>query len=175
MGEATTDRRGALKGIAALFGAAAAALASVPVLGSALTPLLRRRAAKAEGGGTLAAVKLDALQVGVPRRVELVSTVRDGWTTATGVLGAVWVLKHADGRVTALSSVCPHSGCSIKLEAGGAQYACPCHDSAFGLDGVQRYGPSPRAMDPLEVQVEDGQVRVRWARFKVGVKERTEI
>jgi menaquinol-cytochrome c reductase iron-sulfur subunit len=168
---ASPDRRRAVQLLATLLGAGAAGLVTVPVLGTVLTPLLRKK----EGdGGLIEAGKIDDLQEGVPRRVELISTVRDGWTTSTGVVGAAWLLKRKDGQVTALSSVCPHSGCSIKLETKDT-YSCPCHDSAFSFDGAPLTGPSPRAMDPLTFEVHEGKIRVRWVRFKIGVKERLEV
>jgi menaquinol-cytochrome c reductase iron-sulfur subunit len=157
--------------LAALFGAGAAGLVTVPVLGTVFTPLVKKDQGEAR---LIEAGKVDDLQEGVPRRVELISTVRDGWTTSTGVVGAVWLLKQKNGQIAALSSVCPHSGCSIKLETK-ATYSCPCHDSSFSFEGAPLTGPSPRPMDPLTLEVHEGKVRVRWARFKIGVKERVEL
>jgi Rieske Fe-S protein len=117
---------------------------------------------------------LNDLQEGVPKRVELVSVVVDGWTRAVGVIGAVWLLKKPDGTVSAMSTVCPHSGCSINQKSK-TTYGCPCHDSTFQLDGTATDGPSPRPMDGLEVQVKDKDVFVKYRRFKIGVKEKTEL
>lgn len=168
---ASSDRRRVVGLLATLFGAGAAGLVTLPVIGTVLTPLLKKK----EGdGGLIEAGKIDDLQEGVPRRVELISTVRDGWTTSTGVVGAAWLLKKKDGQVAALSSVCPHSGCSIKLETKET-YSCPCHDSSFSFEGAPLTGPSPRAMDPLTLEIHDGKIRVRWVRFKIGVKERLEV
>ena len=100
-----------MKALTVFFGAALAAIAAVPVVGAALTPLIR----KPPGGSSdfLAAGSVDELEVGVPRRVELTATVVDGWSRSLGVVGAAWLLKRPDGKVEALSSVCPHSGCTI--------------------------------------------------------------
>ena len=103
---ATSDRRGFLKILAGLFGGGIAAIAAVPLLGSALTPLLRK---KDDDGNLIKAVPEKDLIVGVPRRVELTAVVVDGWTRAVGVVGATWLLKKADGSISALSSICPHS------------------------------------------------------------------
>jgi menaquinol-cytochrome c reductase iron-sulfur subunit len=165
------QRRGFLKLLAGLFASGVAALATVPVVGAALTPLLKP---KADDGGLLRAASLADLVEGLPKRVELVSTVVDGWTRAVGVVGAVWLLKKPDGTVSALSTVCPHSGCSIGQKSKSS-YGCPCHDSTFQLDGTATEGPSPRAMDPIEVQIKGKDVWVRYRRFKVGIKERQEI
>ena len=168
---ADPDRRGFLKALAGVFTAALTAAAAVPVVGTVLTPLLRKKPSE---GGYLPAGKLEGLVVGLPKRVELINTVVDGWARSVGVVGAVWLLKNPDGSVSALSSICPHSACSIGLKSKET-YGCPCHDSAFGFDGKPLSGPSPREMDPLTVKVQDGQVMVRWARYKVGVKERQEL
>ncbi len=168
---ADSDRRGLLKALAGFLAAGLAAAGSVPVVGSVLTPLLTKLP---RPGGFLPALQLDQLETGVPKRVELKSTVVDAWARAVGVVGAAWLLRKPDGSVSALSSVCPHSACSIGLKSKDA-FGCPCHDSSFSFDGKPTSGPSPRAMDPLEVQVKNGQVSVRWARFKIGVKERQEL
>ncbi len=165
---ATSDRRGFLKILAGLFAAATAALATVPVLGAALTPLLRKQE---DDASLIKAVAEKDLIPGVPRRVELTAVVVDGWTRAIGVVGTAWVMKKADGSISALSSVCPHSGCSIGQKTKET-YGCPCHASAFSFEGVPLEGPSPRTMDPLPVEVKDGTVYVKWLRFKVGVKDR---
>lgn len=165
---ATSDRRGFLKILAGVFGSAIAAAATVPVLGAALTPLIRR---KEDDANLIKAVPEKDLVVGIPRRVELTSVVVDGWTRAVGVVGAAWLLKKPDGSISALSSICPHSGCSIGQKTKET-YGCPCHASAFSFDGTPLEGPSPRTMDPLTVEVKDGSVFVKWMRFKVGVKER---
>lgn len=167
----TAERRSFLKLLSGAFAALAAALATVPVLGTVVTPLLQP---KADEGGLLRATSLSELQEGVPRRVELVSTVVDGWTRQVGVVGAVWLLKKPDGTVSAMSSVCPHSGCSINQKTK-TTYGCPCHDSTFQLDGAATDGPSPRPMDTLSVEVKEKDVYVRYKRFKIGVKEKAEI
>lgn len=165
---ANPDRRGFLKVLAGVFGAGIAAIATVPLLGAALTPLLRR---KEDDGSLIKALPVKDLIVGVPRRVELTAVVVDGWTRAVGVVGAAWLMKKEDGSISALSSVCPHSGCSIGQKTRQT-YGCPCHASAFSFEGVSLEGPSPRTMDPLPVEVKDGTVFVKWMRFKVGVKDR---
>ena len=164
---ANSDRRRFLKLLAAVVGSAAAAVTSLPVLGAILTPLLKK---KDDDGSVLHALAEKDLAVGVPRRVELVATVIDTWTRSVGVVGAAWLLKTPDGKITALSTICPHSGCSIGQQSKNT-YSCPCHKSLFALDGTPQEGPSPRPMDPLPVELKDGAVWVKWLRYKVGVKE----
>ncbi len=166
------SRRGFLRALLGLLAAAIAGIVSIPVVGAALSPLLappRREPGRLSPAGLLA-----DLLVNVPKRVDLVSTVLDGWTRSDGIVGAVWLMKKPDGTVSALSPVCPHSGCSINLGAKET-FSCPCHASAFTLEGKPLTGPSPRSMDPLEVVIRDQQILVRFARFKTGTSAREEI
>lgn len=150
-----------------------ASLAGAPVLGAVLSPLLRREV-KTDQEGFLPAIALAELEVGVPKRVDLVSTRVDGWARSVGVIGSIWLLKREDGSVTGLSSVCPHSGCTISL-ASRDRYSCPCLTSSFALDGKSLEGPSPRARDPLQLEVRDKVVFCRHARFRQGQTAREEI
>ncbi len=168
------SRRGVLKLLSTGLGALVAAVAALPVLGAALSPLLQPK--RKDAGGFLPAIRLADLPLNVPKRVELVSTVIDGWTRADGVVGAVWLIRTGEREVRALSTICPHSGCSINLSTTNT-FACPCHTSAFSLEGTPLSGPSPRPMDPLSVEIrgDDRMVYVRYARFKQGTPTREEI
>ena len=119
------------------------------------------------------AVALDALGP-VPVRVPLVAkTVRDAWSATADVpLGAAWVRRGADGKVHALSSVCPHLGCAIGFDRAKNQYVCPCHDSSFSATGDKLHGPSERGLDPLVTTVEGGRVKITWQRFRLGTPNR---
>ena len=60
------------------------------------------------------------------------------------------------GEVKAFSAVCPHEGCSVGVDDDG--FSCPCHGSAFELDGSLRQGPAREGLSSYAVQVVDGQV-----------------
>jgi Rieske Fe-S protein len=79
------------------------------------------------------------------------------------------------GKLVALSTVCPHLGCGIDYVADKKQFLCACHKSWFHLDGSVDEGPSPRAMDELEIDVDEKLVSVRYRRFKQGVEEKEPI
>ena len=106
-----------------------------------------------------------------PFKAELRAPVRDGFFTTLQEFGAVWLRRGAGGEISALSATCPHLGCGIGPDGKGG-FACPCHDSRFGLDGSYLKGPSPRPMDPLPVRVEEGRVLVQALRFTTGARER---
>ena len=66
--------------------------------------------------------------------------------------------------------------CAVDRDPGGEHaFKCPCHDSAFGLDGNVINGPSPRNLDPLQVRTEQGRVLLRFARFEPGARQHREV
>ena len=65
----------------------------------------------------------------------------------------VVVARLTDGRFHAVSGVCTHLGCSIRLEQSGGrtEFACNCHDSRFDLDGVNLSGPATSPLRTFNV------------------------
>lgn len=59
------------------------------------------------------------------------------------------IVQNEGGVYTALSSECNHAGCSVNL--AGAQFKCPCHGSAFALDGALIKGPATLPLLALTV------------------------
>ena len=164
-------RRVFLKWMAAIAGGAAAIVAAVPVLGAALFPIRNRTVT--EGGGFIPVGDVSELTQGAPLKAAVRATRVDGWSQTKGVeLASVWLEMKPDGSVKAFSSICPHLGCSVDYLADSGTFNCPCHGSVFAQDGRVVSGPSPRAMDPLETRVEDGQVLVKFERFVCGTPDR---
>jgi menaquinol-cytochrome c reductase iron-sulfur subunit len=165
-------RRGFFGWVAAGLAAVGAALVGIPGLAFVVDPLLRG------GGGTDRWFRLGPAEgIGKePSPAPVVGDQVDAWTRAEDqVLGTVWLRRKEDGELMALTAECPHLGCKIGLTDDGDMFTCPCHESGFGLDGEVLYGPSPRAMDPLEIRVVDGVVEVRFKRFKTQTEERIEV
>lgn len=122
---------------------------------------------------TSAADPIDAIgidQVGdAPVAVTLrAASVRDAWAVTRDVpLGVAFVRKEK-GVIRALSSVCPHLGCTIGWDAAAGRYLCPCHDTLFEADGSFISGEAKRAMDDLPVKIEGGRVKIQWVRYRLG-------
>ena len=153
------------------LGGAVAAGVGVPLLAYFVHPVGRRTVKSSDE--PVDVVGLDDLDANAPPlRVKIAAReIRDGWTVSTNVpLGAAWLTKDDKGRVTAFSATCPHLGCSIQL--AGSEYNCPCHKSAFGLDGARKSGPSKRGLDPLPVTVTDGRVLITWIQYKPDIAGR---
>jgi Rieske Fe-S protein len=81
----------------------------------------------------------------------------------------IWV-KKAGQDFTVFSATCPHLGCTINEAASG--FICPCHGSAWNLDGQKLGGPAPRGMDSLESRVDGDTLKVKYEYFKQGGAEK---
>lgn len=172
MDDEKVARRGALKVLAGVAGAAACGAVAVPGLEMIVAPA--SGGGQREPGRWIKTVKLDALEDGVPKKVAIRTDARDAWTVeANKELGAVWLVRRGSS-VTCFSATCPHLGCSIGYDAKTA-FFCPCHDSAFTMDGKQTHGPSPRGLDTLATKIDDGFVVVEFRRYRQGTPERIEI
>lgn len=118
------DRRGALRKLIMLGGAALAGGVGVPagrlVLGPALdsSPPTER---------WFRVARLAEIVHGEPKRVAVTTDATDAWMHyQRESLGAVWLLRDQD-EVRALSVSCPHLGCGIERVERG--FACACHAS----------------------------------------------
>jgi cytochrome b6-f complex iron-sulfur subunit len=60
---------------------------------------------------------------------------------------------RTDTGVVARSLLCTHQGCVVEWQAEAREYVCPCHDARFDADGVPLYGPAPRPLRMLPVEV----------------------
>lgn len=155
-----------------MLGGGAAVAVGGPAIRAALAPVSMRTVTGV--GEFVPVARLDALPAdGQPVSAPvIVEAPQDGWNVLPPTtVGAVF-LRRTDGKVRAWSSICPHLGCGIDYDKGRKQFACPCHESWFEADGAVSSGPSPRGMDELETEVVDGQVRVKFVKFKIGTSEK---
>jgi menaquinol-cytochrome c reductase iron-sulfur subunit len=92
---------------------------------------------------------------GTPMQVPVIADLKDIWTVEPSQhVGAVYLRKTSDGKVECLNAICPHAGCFVAYSAQRKVFQCPCHNSAFNLDGTRILpSPSPRDMDPLNVEL----------------------
>jgi cytochrome b6-f complex iron-sulfur subunit len=67
------------------------------------------------------------------------------------------VLIHNDSGFMALSLICTHLGCTVKVQPAG--FACPCHGSQFNSNGYPVKGPASVSLKKLRVeQTSDGKL-----------------
>jgi menaquinol-cytochrome c reductase iron-sulfur subunit len=178
-GEGSDGRRAFLKvGVGAL-GAGLAAVVVAPALKAVLWPLAAD-AAVISGGNEFVIVGKRKEFGAAPVRVDIYADRVDAWNRIKNVkIGSAWVVER-DGQLHAFSTVCPHLGCSVDYNAETSKFECPCHDSAFGLDGKHEAGPSPRSLDALELDQTGGEnesqlISIRYERFKQGVNDKVKV
>ncbi len=178
------DRRLVVKVLAASVGAIAGLVPAVAGLITFLDPAARRErkfadpdkpaGQKTDDGFIRAAPLAEVPTDGTPLRVALRDDVTNKWTFAPNEpIGEVLLRREGPGaEVTVLTTVCPHAGCAVSLTKdpeGKPIYRCPCHDSAFEIDGKMRQPtPSPRDMDSLKFRVENGIVYVKYENYFTG-------
>lgn len=156
---AEPERRSFLRWAVHGMGALVGALLGIPAVAYLIDA--RNRPPRSAGFRPVQGVRLSELKEREPPRQGTIYDVRrDAWTLhPNDVVGRVWVEKTGprpqDLRV--FTTICPHLGCSINLNADGAGFTCPCHNAQFTLAGerVEQAGyqnPAPRGMDTLEWQ-----------------------
>lgn len=74
--------------------------------------------------------------------------------------GRFYLVRQPDGGFLALYQKCTHLGCAVPWEPEHGQFVCPCHASAFEIDGEVINPPAPRPLDRFPVTISDGMVVV---------------
>jgi menaquinol-cytochrome c reductase iron-sulfur subunit len=111
---------------------------------------------------------IDSLSQGQPENINFADMTEDAYIH-TAELHNVWVVKNSQSDISVYSPICPHLGCRYDWDSGNDQFVCPCHGSVFSLDGKVLAGPSPRPLDTLPTQIENGELYVEWEHFKIGI------
>ena len=117
---------------------------------------------------------VSSLPQDMPVEMKFAAKTEDAYHYAT-VPFSVWVIKHSTDKVTVFSPICPHLGCHFLWDPALKRFACPCHASVYSIDGKVLYGPAPRPLDPLPSKIVNGELFVRYERFKVGVSEKISL
>jgi nitrite reductase/ring-hydroxylating ferredoxin subunit len=78
-------------------------------------------------------------------------------------VGGMDVLLVRQGQtIHAMDDRCAHLGCSLhKGKLADGVVVCPCHGSAFALDGTVVHGPATADQPALDTRVQGGKVQVR--------------
>jgi len=72
------------------------------------------------------------------------------------------LVRTSEGAYHAYGQKCTHLSCPVYYSRDHRRLECPCHDGAFdAATGNVLYGPPPRALDTIEVEVRNGQI---WAK-----------
>jgi nitrite reductase/ring-hydroxylating ferredoxin subunit len=75
------------------------------------------------------------------------------------------LVRTADGAYHAYGQKCTHLACPVYYAREHQRLECPCHEGAFdAATGNVLYGPPPRPLDVIELDVRAGQV---WAKGRM--------
>lgn len=146
-----------------------------------LDPILRRRTnfkgSDAEGFFDVHAKLTDLPDDGTPRRFVLRSDRIDAWNEFKDqTIGTVYIRKLPDDQIVAFNDTCPHLGCKVEYQEGNKSFLCPCHASAFDLQGTPENKIPPRALDELKSKIDsNGQVWVKYQEFQCGKKKQEPV
>ncbi|MBK8138936.1 MAG: Rieske 2Fe-2S domain-containing protein [Chloroflexi bacterium] len=123
---------------------AAGALALVETGGVVLS-FFSPRVVEGEFGGVIDAGAADTFAVG---------------SVTPFTQGRFYLVRMPDGGFLALYRKCTHLGCVVPWNPAEGRFVCPCHASAFEIDGQVINPPAPRPLDRFAVTIVDGIVRV---------------
>ena len=76
------------------------------------------------------------------------------------VRGRFYLARLEDGGFLALSRKCTHLGCTVPWVEKETKFACPCHASAFDINGEVINSPAPRPLDIYPILIENNIVKV---------------
>ena len=75
------------------------------------------------------------------------------------------LIRTADGSYHAYGQQCTHLSCPVYYSREHQRLECPCHEGAFdAATGNVLYGPPPRPLDVIELEVGGGKV---WAKKRI--------
>lgn len=168
------ERRGFLTKVLAMV---CGGVAVVPPVAAGLWAFLDPLSRRSSAAKFLPVTELSALpDDGIPRQFAVISDRVDAWTGfAAEPIGAVYLRREkGSDAVEALSATCPHAGCFVEMADANRCFRCPCHNSAFTLDGgIVHPSPSPRPMDTLECRVgKNGEIEVKFEKFRAGIADK---
>jgi cytochrome b6-f complex iron-sulfur subunit len=82
------------------------------------------------------------------------------------VRGKFYLARLEDGGFLAMSRSCTHLSCTVPWVSEENKFICPCHSSAFDIAGQVVSPPAPRALDLLDIKIENSMVKVDISRLR---------
>jgi cytochrome b6-f complex iron-sulfur subunit len=94
-----------------------------------------------------------------------VDNFKPGSVTAF-VRGKFYLARLEDGGFLAMSRSCTHLSCTVPWVSDENKFICPCHSSAFDIKGEVISPPAPRALDLLNIKIENSVVKVNTSKLR---------
>ncbi len=154
MAETTTDRRtfylSVVYGLSAIMGMAL----GIPALLYLFVPPRAK-----QGNEWVDAGDVSQLRPNVPEELQFRRRRVDGWRVVSEKTSA-WVVQIPKEGLVAFSPQCTHLGCAYHWDDSKKVFVCPCHTSAFSINGKVLEGPAPRPLDRYAVKVDRGHILI---------------
>ena len=93
--------------------------------------------------------------------VAAVADVAGGRVKRFATESTVGFVSERAGTLSAVSGACTHQGCLLRLNEAAGRLDCPCHRTAFGVDGKLMFSQLdtlPAPLPPIQVRSHDGLV-----------------
>jgi cytochrome b6-f complex iron-sulfur subunit len=75
--------------------------------------------------------------------------------------GRFYLVRLPEDGFVAIYRRCTHLGCAVPYDPANGQFVCPCHGSAFTMDGDVLNQPAPRPLDLFTLSINaDGEIVV---------------
>jgi cytochrome b6-f complex iron-sulfur subunit len=71
------------------------------------------------------------------------------------------VVNTGKDNFVACSAVCTHRGCEVAYEHGARQFACPCHNARYELDGKVVRGPAKKPLHSYPAEATESAVKIK--------------
>jgi len=79
------------------------------------------------------------------------------------------LIRAADGQYYAFEQKCTHLTCPVYYSKSNDRLECPCHEGGFDVHtGSVLYGPPPRPLDQIKLEIRNGTEVWAVAKIKVG-------
>lgn len=72
----------------------------------------------------------------------------------------LYIVRFQDGGLLALSSSCTHLNCPVNWSESKQQFLCPCHSSAFTVEGTVINPPATRPLNYYNIILSNGKMFV---------------
>jgi cytochrome b6-f complex iron-sulfur subunit len=95
------------------------------------------------------------------------ATLGDGQVARFSTTSNVGFVVNDNGKLSAVSGVCTHQGCLLRLNEAAARLDCPCHRASFSLQGdvlQQQFRQPLPPLPQIQVRENNGQIEVNDAR-----------
>ena len=67
-------------------------------------------------------------------------------------------IRDTETTVRALDPTCTHKGCIVAFNKAANRIECPCHHSAFDMEGRVLAGPARRGLKNYDAELKDQKI-----------------